>query len=307
MFLAETKVREKTVKDDAKFFKKCYGIDPLKGYNFVFKLYQSAYKKSLREYFNNDNPIFICSDEQHDGLTDKRIGIYFDNDLTDVKLLGLTATIDRKTLYEVRGEETTKIELLNKFSPVIYTYTLNNAIEDKNTRELRFFIIKHEFDTRKNLTTGTKTSKWQSSEQLQYEYLDRSFKKALFTPTSVTNRDFIIMRAASNRANFLYNLKSKTEECKKLVKGLKGKTLVFGQSNKELLDICSTAIVQDNPNIVNDLADFKSGKTMLSCSNRILKQGENIPDLANIVLHSYYSKWRATGTNDTGVPDFQMN
>ncbi len=132
-----------------------------------------------------------------------------------------------------------------------------------------------------------------TSEKLSYEWLDREFKKSLFIPLSDPNRDFKIMRTASNRATFLYNLKSKTEECKKVIKCLKGKTLVFGKSNKELLDICSTAIVQDNPNIIKDLQDFKEGKTMLSCSNNILKQGENIPQLSNILLHSYYSQWPA--------------
>lgn len=213
------------------------------------------------------------------------------SDLANVKQIALTATIDRKTKYIVQGEELTKIELLNRFCPVIYSYTINSAMEDKNTRELKFFIIKHELNTAKTILVDNKKGKFMTSEKLNYEFLDKEFKKSLFTPMSDTNRDFKIMRAASNRANFLYNLKSKTEECKKLVKGLKGKTLVFGKSNKELLDICPTSIVQDNPNLVKDLQDFKDGKTMLTCSNNILKQGENIPHLTNLVLHSFYSKW----------------
>ena len=291
LFLAETKVRKNTVIDDAKFFKQVYSVDPFVGYNIKFALYQSAWKHDIQYYFPNSRSTFICCDEIHDLLTDKRILFILNSKLDNVKLLGLTATIDRKTKYLVQGEEVTKIELINRFCPVIYSYTINSAIEDKTTRELKFFVVKHELDTKRNLETGTKKQRWTTSEKLQYEYLDKEFKRCLFIPLSDPNRDFRIMMAASKRANFLYNLKSKTEECKKLVKHLKGKTLVFGQSNKELLEICPTAIVQDNPNLVRDLQDFKSGKTLLSCSNKILRQGENIPNLDNVVLHSYYSKW----------------
>ena len=48
--------------------------------------------------------------------------------------------------------------------------------------------------------------------------------------------------------------------------------------------------MSENKNYVQDLADFKAGKTMLTCSNKILKQGENIPGLDNVVLLAYYSK-----------------
>lgn len=196
--------------------------------------------------------------------------------MDDVKLLFLTATINRKTLYNIQGEETTKIKLLEQFAPVIFSYTINEAIEDKNTRDLKFFIINHNLDTRRNLETGTKTKRWVTSELLQYQYLDREFKKSLFIPLSTENRDFRIRMAASNRARFLYGLKSKTEAVKELVSQIKGKTLVFGQDNNALLEICSTSIVSSNPNLEKDLMDFKESRTMLTCSNKILKQGENI-------------------------------
>lgn len=291
LFLAEATVRKNTVLEDAKFYEQVYGYNPLTGYNIKFALYQSAWKYDIQYYLPNSRSSFVCMDEIHDMLTDKRILFIRNSKIEDVKLLGLSATIDKKTKYEVQGEETTKIELLNRFCPVVYSYTINSAIEDKTTRELKFFVVKHELDTRRNLETGTKKQRWATSEKLQYEYLDKEFKKCLFLPTSNANRDFRIMMAANKRATFLYNLKSKTESCKKLVEKLSGKTLVFGQSNKELLEICPTAIVQNNPNLVKDLADFKSGKTLLSCSNKILRQGENIPNLDNVVLHSYYSKW----------------
>lgn len=144
LFLAETKVRKNTVIDDAKFFKQVYSVDPFVGYNIKFALYQSAWKHDIQYYFPNSRSTFICCDEIHDLLTDKRILFILNSKLDNVKLLGLTATIDRKTKYLVQGEEVTKIELINRFCPVIYSYTINSAIEDKTTRELKFFVVKHE-------------------------------------------------------------------------------------------------------------------------------------------------------------------
>ena len=104
---------------------------------------KAGHKTNIQEIFPDSKSILICYDEVQDLLTDKRILFVLNSDLTNVKQIALTATIDRKTKYIVQGEELTKIELLNRFCPVIYSYTINSAMEDKNTRELKFFIIKH--------------------------------------------------------------------------------------------------------------------------------------------------------------------
>lgn len=41
LFMSETVVREKTVRDDAEFYKQVYGIHPFDGYDVKFMLYQS--------------------------------------------------------------------------------------------------------------------------------------------------------------------------------------------------------------------------------------------------------------------------
>lgn len=62
LFLAETRVREKTIKEDVIQYKKFYGKDPLKDYNVKFGLYQSAHKYKLSDWFNNNNPIIVVMD-----------------------------------------------------------------------------------------------------------------------------------------------------------------------------------------------------------------------------------------------------
>ncbi len=293
LFLSEASVRENTIRDDAEFYKKNYGHDPLVRHNVKFALYQSAHKFDIQYYFPNSTKVFICMDEIHEILSDKRILFITKSKINNVKLLGLSATIDKKTKYIVQGNETTKIDLLNTFCPIIFTYDINQAQQDKTTRELRLFVVKHNLDSmRRNSKAGTTAKPFFTTEKINYEHLDRAFKKTLFIPMSDKNRDFKIMQAASKRARFLYALNSKKEACVELLKHVKGKTLILGQDNKVLLSLVSNAIVESNKNVLKDLADFKNGKTLLQASNKIIRQGENIPNLDNLIIHSYYSKWR---------------
>jgi len=289
LFLSETIVRKNTVLEDAAFYKKIYGIDPLEGYNVKFITYQSAAKFNVQYYFPNSKSTLIILDEIHEILSDKRILFILNSNLDGVKLLGLSATIDRKTRYIIQKEESTKFDYLKRFCPIIYTYNINNAREDDNVRDTKFFILKHDLDTRKNFLTGAKGKQWHISEKLQYEYLDKTFKKALFMPNTKGKDDYVRM-CATNRARFLYALPSKIPIVKELVTKLEGKTLVFGLDNKSLIEICPNSIVETNKNLIQDLRDFKEGKTMVTCSNKMLKQGENIPNLTNLIYHSYYGK-----------------
>lgn len=303
LFLAETVVREKTVLDDAQQYQQFYNIDPLKDYNFKFATYQGAYKYTLLDYFPKATPnnTIVIMDEIHDICSDKRIE-FVNNSMVVTKInpigfnwfpkVGLSATIDKKTLYEIQGREITKFDLLKTFCPIIYTYSLQESIDNKTTRDLRFFVLNHELDsTTKNIESGAVGAKFMSTEKSKYPYLDKAVRDAQFRKyKSEKEKKDTIMRIATTRARFLYTLPSKVKSCKELLKHLQGKTLVFGKDSKCLLQICPTSIVSENPNYIQDLADFKSGKTNVASANRILKQGENIPLLNNVILTAYYSK-----------------
>lgn len=211
---------------------------------------------------------------------------------TNIPRLGLSATIDRKSKYLIHGVETTKFKVLEQFCPVVYTYGLQDSLDNKTTRDLRFFIVKHQLDTTvKNIPGGSKTKPFMQSEQAAYSYLDGEFKKSMFRNYKTDkDKQFAIRGAASRRARLLYSLPSKIKECRKLVSKLQDKTLVFGLDSKTLLSICPTAIVEENKNWEKDLIDFKAGTTLLGASNKMLKQGENIPNLKSVIFLAYYSK-----------------
>ena len=294
LFLAETQVREKTIREDVTQYKKFYGKDPLAGYNVKFGLYQSAHKYKLEDWFPNNNPTIVVMDEIHDSISEVYLNFAKNNLFgTNIARLGLSATIDRKSKYLIHGVETTKFKILEQFCPIIYTYSLQDSIDNKTTRDLRFFVVTHQLDRVNKTIKGGSAKKgfFLQTEESRYTYLHGEFMKSMFKnyPTAKAKESAIIA-TASRRARFLYSLPSKIIECKKLLSKLQDKTLVFGLDSKTLLSICPTAIVEENKNWEKDLEDFKSGKTLLGASNKMLKQGENVPGLKTVVFLAYFSK-----------------
>lgn len=252
--------------------------------------YQSAYKHTLQDIFGNRNPTLVVCDEIHELLTPQRYQFVSNIDLSNCLVLGLSATIDHKTVYKHGEEEYRKTELLDKFAPICFRYTVKQGQEEETARKLEIYVIRHKLNKAKNIMAGSKEKQFLTSEELNYEYLSREFKKSLFLPTSSKNRDFLIRNAASRRAKFLYNLPSKIEACKTLLKQIQGKTLIFGNSVDSLLEITPNVIAGKVKGYENILSDFKSGKISVAGAFKILEQGENIPDLDNLVLLSYYGK-----------------
>lgn len=97
------------------------------------------------------------------------------------------------------------------------------------------------------------------------------------------------------RAKLLYELPSKIESCKDLLKILAGRTLIFGNSINSLNEITKNCISSHNKPDKNDeiLNKFQSGKLDVIASFKMLEQGANLKGLNNIILHSYYGREKA--------------
>lgn len=97
------------------------------------------------------------------------------------------------------------------------------------------------------------------------------------------------------RAKLLYDLPSKIESSKELLKILAGRTLVFGNSINSLKQITNDCISSHNKPDKNDeiLNRFQTGKTDVIASFKMLEQGANLRGLNNIILHSYYGREKA--------------
>jgi superfamily II DNA or RNA helicase len=284
LWLAETNQRWKDVKDDIINFKKFYNIDI---YEHVDKIemfcYQSAYKWTDKHFD------IVIADEIHDGLTLEYSKFFLYN--TYNSIIGLSATINRKTVYKTEsGEEITKGELIDNIAPICFKYSVNQGQEDGTARKLNIHVINHNLDFQtKNVLAGSKTKQFLTTEKNSYDYWDNEFKKSLFLPASI--KEFKLRVTSSARARILYNLPSKVVVTKKLLEVLSDKTIVFGNSIEALLQVTPNVISSKNSELKNsDIRNkFDSGEYDIIGSFKMLKQGANLKGLTNAVIMSYYS------------------
>ena len=225
--------------------------------------------------------------EIHDSLTPAYSQFYFNNEYD--ALIGLSATIERSTKYQEEGY--TKGELLDKICPVIYSYDMDQAKKEGTTRKLNIYIIQHKLDNKnKNIKAGNKKKTFYQTEKAAYDYWDKEHKKSWYI-VDQTLKDLKIRITSTKRSRILYNLQSKIPIVKELLKHIKGKTIVFGNSLNSLENITSNTVSSNNSDRQNkEIRDnFDKDKINVIGSFKKLKQGANLVGLDNVILMSYYS------------------
>lgn len=211
LILAETELREANILEDADKYNQLYDSDPFKDCNIRFMCYQSAHKHYLKDIFQNDLPTFVICDEIHDMLTPVYFQFAVKNLIgNDIPVIGLSATIDKKTKYLTdAGEEYKKTDLLNQFAPVVYKYSVNQGQEDETSRKLKMYIIQHDLDNSKSIIkAGNKNVQFTRTEKQAYDFLDKRFKSNLFLPLSNKSREFLIRFSANRKHNERLNCRA---------------------------------------------------------------------------------------------------
>lgn len=281
LFLAETTQREKDLLDDIKKYNKFFNRNVLKDYTLHFYCYQTVYKWKNREIG------LVIADEIHDSLTPSYSAFYRNNKYDAI--LGLSATINRKTKYE--NLNITKGTLIDKIAPVCYTYNIAQGRKDGTSRELKIYVINHELDNRvKSVLSGSKTKQFYQTEHAAYTYWDKEHKKSWFIEDQQI-KDLKIRITSTKRSKILYDLKSKIPVVKTILENVKGKTILFGNSIDSLLQVTPNVLNARNSKGQNDLIReaFEKNKIRTIGSFKMLKQGANLSDLDNCIIMSYYS------------------
>lgn len=283
LFLAETIERERDLMKEIVKYKKIFGIDILKEYNLQFYCYQTVYK------WKNKSFGLIISDEIHDALSPEYSKFFYNN--TYNAIIGLSATINKKTEYVIDNIKITKGDLLNEIAPICFKYTLDDGRRDDTIRELKIYVIQHRLDNKeKIIKSGNKKTTFYQTEKDAYEYWDNRHKKAWYLQDE-EQKKLQIRITSTKRSNILYNMKSKIPIVKKLLNNLKGKTIIFGNSIDSLLEVTPNVISSRNNTAENNLIrnNFEKNKINEIGSFKKLKQGANLPGLDNCILMSYYS------------------
>lgn len=285
LFLAETTLREKGIRDDITKFNELYNYNILEHHNVTFACYQSAYKWSGKYYD------MVVADEIHDSLSPEYYKYYENNRYSH--LLGLSATIDKRSVFKYNdGVEYTKIELLNKIAPICYTYSIKQGQDDNTSRKLKISIIEMELDARvKNIPVSYKNKNGEKetfyqTEKDAYEYCHKRYVQSMYSDNEFLKRYWM-----NKRNTLIYNLPSKTQAVITILNACNlEKTIVFANSIEQLVKICPTVTSKTGKDYNKKLIDdFNDGKLNTIGSFKMLKQGINLNDLNNVILHSYYS------------------
>lgn len=286
LFLAETTMREQNIEEDMIKYRELFGYNIRSYHKVEYLCYQSAYKKTGLYHD------MVVADEIHDSLTPQYFKYYTNNRYNH--LLGLSATIDKKTSYvDEVGNEFTKLDMLNTIAPICATYSIKDGQKDNTARKLKIIIIDHELDNKvKNVAVKYKDKNGKDQTFYQTEYQAYTYANTRYKQSLFSGNQFIIRYWANKRNNLLYGLESKTREIIKLLSmyNLK-RTIVFGNNILELVKICPTVSSKNIPTVNKLLLDsFNKGEIDTIGSFKMLKQGVNLKSLNNVIFHSYYSK-----------------
>lgn len=205
----------------------------------------------------------ICADEIHN-ITELN-SVFFELN-KEANILGLTAT---------PPDEIEKKALLNKYCPVVFTYTLQQGVEDGIVVPFRIKIVEIPLDSvNKTVTVKTKENEFQTTEANHYKYLTSLVMKARYSG----NKNLEKFRTL-HRMKFLYSLKSKTELAKKILSKYLSdkKTLIFCGTIAQAEELCENRYHSKTGDKAFRL--FAEGKINHLSSVKALNEGMNIPEL----------------------------
>lgn len=274
------------VRKDALEYQKFFGINPLSHVDFEFACYQSAYRWEERHH------VLAVLDEAHDNFSSGYFKYHQKN--TYDRLLGLSATVRSKRVYVIDGTEVSKMALMKKIAPVVYSYGIADAQKDGIGRKLNIYIIRHYLDgVTKNLEGGNQKNRFMTSERKMYDYYERLFYQGVYS-----KKEGLVKLAMAKRAKMLYSLPSKIDACKKLLKAVSGKTVIFNNDLDALEKVTPNVVSsprhgrskkeQDDINTILR-QKFDDGHIRTIGSFKILQQGANLKKLDNVIMMSYYS------------------
>jgi superfamily II DNA or RNA helicase len=189
------------------------------------------------------------------------------------KIVGLTGTPPKHASSE-------KGKMVNTYCPVVYTYIIDKAIEDKILNDYRITVHTLSLDTNKTMLIKTKNKSWYASELDNYRY----WTGRVMNASNGKEKQIVSVM----RMKAIMDYPSKEILAKKLIDNSNDKTLVFGNTQLQADRLCGYSYHSGNLQSEENLQLFKEDKiSLLSCVLQ-LNEGVNIPNLKHgIILHSY--------------------
>ena len=272
------------------------------GYKEVFdryvtiECYQTVYK------WQDTHFSLVIADEVDFAITGEYFK-YFQNNTWNT-LLALTGTLPDD-----------KEAILAEFSPVVFRYSSNDAQEDGVLNKTKLIFVKYVLSNDpKSVTINTTTKNFKQSENKYYAYIQEKiegYKSELYdlkndpfnmiggcNDSNIKSLEVKKFYTEKKRTEFLYAHKSSHLIVKNLIAGIleksEGRIILFSKRNSNLDAIRpESAFHQDisKPKRVELLKRFINGDERVLGVNKKINRGANLPDVSNIILHSFTSSW----------------
>ena len=189
------------------------------------------------------------------------------------KILGLTGT-------KPRNDKSEKGIMIQEFCPIVYTYKIDAAIEDKILNDYIIIVHMLEMDTKKTMKVEKNGKVWMTSERATYDYWTGRIDNAK------SGKELQIMRVMRMKA--MMDFPSKEKLAVKLFKESTNKILLFTNTQAQVDKMCTHSCHSKNPDSDANLEKFKSGEITKLSAVQQLSEGVNIPDLKEaIIMHSF--------------------
>ncbi len=235
--------------------------------------YSSLAKENLDKYD------FILYDEYHRTTLPnlKKLIEYLKN--PKVYALALTATLPKKIVFE---EEAERIHHLRTVLPIVYTLSIDEAVELGLVADFEITVLKYYLDeVNKNVIGGSVKALFKQTEAGRYAYLTNNLKRAAVIAKADPSKMGWKMATISKRTNFLYNLPSKLMLAKKCLAQLQrdplARTVVFAGSIEQANELCGEDVYH-SASTREALDKFQNKQISLIGSVRCLNEGLNLND-----------------------------
>lgn len=188
-------------------------------------------------------------------------------------IVGLTGTGPKD--YTFKGK------LVEKYFPVAYKYSVNEAVNDQILNNYRIFIHLLDLETKKNYKqTGKNGGSWWSSETEVYDYWADKVDSA-YGGQQLQQANIMLLK-------HMKSFPSKVKYAKVLMEYIKHQVIVFANTKEQADEICKYSYHSGNPDSKENLQLFCNGIISKICAVMQLSAGVTIYGAqACVVMHAY--------------------
>lgn len=163
--------------------------------------YQSLHKHKAMEYD------LIIFDEIHHLTWGNAAPFFKDADPLKLSIMGLTAN------YPSKKDDPDKWELLNEIAPLVFSYKLDQGVQDGVVRPFDFHIVQIPLDrTHKNIEAGPAKKRYMTTEADRYNTWSNAIT-SMYAKKNAKGADVMVMR----RMHLLCNLPSKLKVARAVI------------------------------------------------------------------------------------------